>query len=195
MTMWGVGRAVARVALAAMILSAVACERDAPPLTDEATGPGDLEPSAMTCDVPAAPRGVATVQVVFTCDEQPVGTWRRIEDPAADTLQLALHELLRGPTVDERESGLTSFFSAETAGMLNRVELRDGVAYIDFRDFSSIIPNASASAGSALLLDQIAGTVFQFDGIDEAEVSFDGSCDRFWNWLQRGCQRLTRHGE
>jgi hypothetical protein len=76
--------------------------------------------------------------------------------------------------------------------MLNDVRVADGIAYIDFADFSGIMPNASSSAGSAMLLDQVAGTVFQFDGVREADVTFNGDCDAFWNWIQRGCQRLMR---
>jgi hypothetical protein len=143
------------------------------------------------CDVPAPPSDVRTVQVVFSCDELPVDSWR-VLDGSADSLAFALQELLAGPNQEERARGLSSFFSTATAGMLIRAELRGDVAWIDFADFSGIIPNASSSAGSAQLLDQIAGTLFQFDGVREAELSFNGSCDAFWNWLQRGCQRLAR---
>jgi hypothetical protein len=34
--------------------------------------------------------------------------------------------------------------------------------------------------------------VFQFEAVREAELMFDGSCDAFWEWLQRGCERLLR---
>jgi hypothetical protein len=146
------------------------------------------------CDAAAPPPGVPTVQVVFSCDEAAVGTWRPLPAGVTDTLRFALEALLQGPTVDEQSNGLSSFFSAGTAGMLNAVAVHDGVAFIDFRDFSALIPNASTSAGSGELLDQIAGTIFQFDAIREAELSFDGSCNAFWNWLQRGCERLGRGG-
>jgi hypothetical protein len=144
------------------------------------------------CDVPAPPDDVSTVQVVFSCDEAAVGTWRPLPDDRTDTVRFALEALLHGPTPQEQETGLSSFFSAETAGMLRDVEVREGVAYIDFHDFSGVMPNASSSAGSQQLLDQIAGTVFQFDAIREAELSFNGGCDAFWTWLQRSCQRLRR---
>jgi hypothetical protein len=144
------------------------------------------------CDVAAPPAGVQTIQVVFSCDEAAVGIWRALPAGTTDTLRFAIEALLAGPTAEEEAVGLHSFFSSATAGRLNGVEVRDGVAYIDFADFSRIIPNASASLGSTMLLDQIAGTVFQFDDIREAELSFDGSCAAFWNWLQRDCERLQR---
>jgi hypothetical protein len=172
-------------------IAVAACERpaDDPPLVHDEPG---FHASTMHCDISAPPPGTRTVQVVFSCDEQPVGSWRPLPDVDADTLEFALQALLRGPTPEEQAAGLASFFSEATAGMLNDVRVADGVAYIDFADFSGIMPNASSSAGSAMLLDQIAGTVFQFDGIREADVTFNGDCDAFWNWIQRGCQRLTR---
>jgi hypothetical protein len=178
------------VAVAALLLCGVlaACAEE----YDSQFTLEEMPPVPEHCDAAAPPPGVETVQVVFSCDEVPVGTWRALPDWAADTVRYALEALLAGPTAAEQEAGLASFFSDETAGMLNAVDVRDGVAYVDFRDFSRIIPNASTSAGSTQLLDQIAGTLFQFDGIHEAELTFDGSCDAFWEWLQRGCQRLQR---
>lgn len=172
------------------LLPIAACDRSDPDeaLVEDAT----LQPSTMSCDISAPPPGEVTVQVVFSCDEQPVGTWRAVPVETTDTLGFALAALLRGPTAAEREAGLDSFFSAATEGMLNRAVVRDGVAHVDLTDFSGIIPNASSSAGSAQLLDQLAGTIFQFDVIREAEITFDGDCDAFWNWIQRDCQRLNR---
>jgi hypothetical protein len=169
------------------IVLASACERDRDHISLE-----DLQPLSDHCDVPPPPDGVSTVQVVYSCDEVPVGTWRPLPAATVDTVGFAMGALLEGPTPREEEAGLFSFFSSGTAGMLNSVSVRDGVAYIDFQDFSQVIPNASTSAGSRMLLDQIAGTVFQFDGIREAELSFNGNCEAFWNWLQRDCERLPR---
>jgi hypothetical protein len=169
---------------------AFACDRPAEREPEPYTG--ELEPSAMHCDLPAPPAGAPTVQVVFSCDEQPVGAWRVLPDGVADTLVFALEALLAGPTPEEVSAGLGSFFSRATEGTLAAARVSDGVAYIDLHDLAGIIPNASSSAGSSQLLDQLAGTIFQFDSIREAEITFDGDCDAFWNWLQRGCQRLSR---
>lgn len=189
-----------RFLLPLAVLAAACAQPDRADRADR-TEPGgrvDAEPNDLAreqhCEVPAPPEDLETVQVVFSCGELAVDSWRVFHDEGPDSLTFALQSLLEGPNSAERSVGLSSFFSAETAGMLNRAEVRDGVAFIDFADFSRIIPNASTSAGSAQLLDQLAGTIFQFDGIREAEISFDGSCDAFWNWLQRGCERLPRGG-
>jgi hypothetical protein len=181
--------------LLAVLALTSACAPDARLQDNGADLPGDASLSVpQRCDVSAPPPGVRTVQVVFSCDEVAVGSWRVLPESGPDTLSFALNSLLAGPTPEERTAGLSSFFSDETAGMLSSVRLEDGVAYVDFQDFSGIIPNASTSAGSTQFLDQIAGTIFQFDGVREADLSFDGSCDAFWNWLQRGCERLERGG-
>jgi hypothetical protein len=181
--------------LPAVLLLVAACERPVPdqpiPLDDDYPPADEFQPSTMDCDIPAPPPGVATLQVVFSCDEQPVGTWRP-RPATGDSIAHALRELLRGPTPEEQAAGLTSFFSDRTAGMLNGVRLEDGVVHVDFADFSAAVPSASSSAGSAMLLDQIAGTLFQFDGVREAVLTFGGDCEAFWNWLQRDCQPLLR---
>jgi spore germination protein GerM len=95
----------------------------------------------------------------------------------------ALDQLLAGPTEAEAEDA-RSWFSGATAGMVNRVTVADGVAEVDFQDFSSLMPNASTSCGSTSLLAQLDRTVLQFPEIDEVVYSFDGDRDAFYEWLQ-----------
>lgn len=97
----------------------------------------------------------------------------------------ALAQLLAGPTSEEESAGLGSWFSAETEGMLNGVTVEDGLAEVDFDDFSGIIPNASTSCGSAALLAQLDQTVLQFPEVDRVVYSFDGDRIAFYEWLQR----------
>ena len=107
---------------------------------------------------------------------------RHVAAPAV--LRGALRALLRGPTARERRHRYGGWFSHRTAGRLNGVRLAGGVAHIDFRDFRKIIPNASTSCGSALLLAQLDRTALQFPTVDRAIYSFDGSVKRFYEWLQ-----------
>lgn len=99
-------------------------------------------------------------------------------------LRSAVEALLRGPTAAEREAGLTSWFSEDTAGMLSSVNVVGGVAHVDLVDFSAVIPNASTSCGSAMLLRQLDATVTQFPEIDRAVYSFGGDVEAFYRWLQ-----------
>lgn len=76
--------------------------------------------------------------------------------------------------------------------MLNGVSVDDdGMAVVDFVDFSDVIPNASTSAGSQILLVALNATVFEVDDVTAADYRFDGSCDAFWNWLQTECQTVA----
>lgn len=108
---------------------------------------------------------------------------RRVEPPAV--LAGALRALLRGPTIAERRRGYGGWFSARTAGALRSVRIRGGVAYVDLRDLSRVIPNASTSCGSALLLAQLDRTATQFPSVRRAVYSFGGSTRAFYEWLQR----------
>jgi hypothetical protein len=137
-----------------------------------------------------------TVLVHFTRDEEPVPVERRIPE-TRQVLRATLEAQLRGPTADERATGLTSFFSEATAGLLNQVTLDEqGRAIIDFRDLRPVIPNASSSAGSQILLGELDATVFQFPNVQSVEYRIDGSCEVFWEWLQvGGCPVVERPGE
>jgi len=96
----------------------------------------------------------------------------------------AMRALLAGPTAAERARGYGGWFSARTAGALRGVSLKGGVARIDFRDLRRLIPNASSSCGSALLLAQLDRTATQFPSVRRAVYSFDGDVRAFYEWLQ-----------
>ncbi len=108
---------------------------------------------------------------------------RRVVAPAV--LAGAMRSLLAGPTAAERRLGYGGWFSGRTAGLFRSARIRNGIAYVDFRDFSKLIPNASSSCGSALLLAQLDRTATQFRTVRRAVYSFDGSRRAFYEWLQR----------
>jgi spore germination protein GerM len=138
--------------------------------------------------VAASPNGTIQVKVFLPrgdpgsrCDRV-YAVPRRVSTPAV--LKGAVETLLKGPTAAERRRGYGGWFSARTAHMLRGVRLAQGVAYIDFRDFRRVIPNASSSCGSALLLAQLTTTVTQFPTVRRAIYSFNGSRSTFYEWLQ-----------
>jgi hypothetical protein len=107
---------------------------------------------------------------------------RTVKAPAV--LAGAMRALVAGPTASERRRGYGGWFSARTAGTVRSVRVARGVAYVDFRNFSRTIPNASTSCGSALLLAQLDRTATQFRSVRRAVYSFDGSRRAFYEWLQ-----------
>ncbi len=121
---------------------------------------------------------------------------RRPGTNASPGVRTALEWLVRGPTSEEQATGIQSWFSDETAGALKSVEMDStGRATVDFQDLRLLIPNASSSAGSAMLLQELEGTVFQFTEIQSVEFRINGSCDLFWEWLQYGCHVAQRPGD
>jgi len=153
-----------------------------------------LPPGAVQPPAPGEDPRTATVRVHFTRDEAPIAVEREVTAPAV--LRGALEQQLAGPTPRERDAlGVTSWFSAETAGMLRSVTLdEEGRAVVDFEDFSRVIPGASSSLGSLTLLGELNATVFQFPQVQSVEYRFGGSCDAFSNWLQYDCQVFERGG-
>ena len=72
--------------------------------------------------------------------------------------------------------------------LVNRVELVDGVARIDFADFTKPLGWASTSCGGSSLLGSLNNTVFQFDSVKAVRYSFDGSCEAFQAFMQSVCR-------
>lgn len=141
---------------------------------------------------PARTATADSVTVVFTKDEAPAPVRRPSPDTTAP-LRTAMEWLVQGPTPEERAAGIRSWFSEATAGVLRGVEVDSaGLAIIDFQDLRPLIPNASSSFGSTMLLQELNGTVFQFPEIHAVEYRMAGSCDLFWEWLQYGCHLEKR---
>lgn len=134
---------------------------------------------------PAAPAGDMVVTVFYSCnvDAGPIPTYR-VVPVTSGVLHAALDQLLAGPTAPERAAGLTSWFSSATAGYVRGVTVRAGTATVDFGDLRPLIPNASTSAGSRLLLSQLDATVTQFPTVTSVLYRIDGSCQAFGEWLQ-----------
>jgi len=101
-----------------------------------------------------------------------------------DVLHDAMNQVLRGPREREARMGAWSFFSHRTAGLINSVRIRSGVAYIDFDDFRHIIPGASSSCGSTSLMEQLDRTALQFPTVHSTRFSFEGNRSVFYEWLQ-----------
>lgn len=154
-------------------------------------GEGGAPGAAPGGGVEGATPGVG-VTLVFTRGEAPVEVTRVLDarDPGPAEV---LRALLAGPTPEEREEGIGSWFSESTAGALGEATLgSDGLLVVDFRDLRPLIPNASSSAGSEMLLRELDGTLFALPVVRSIEYRMEGSCDIFWNWLQYECRVVTR---
>jgi hypothetical protein len=160
---------------------------------------GPPPPEIPGLEVPRGPTELTvSLQVTFTRDETPVQVPRTVIVPLepdgpsheALLLELALDELVAGPTEAEREEGITSFFSDATRDLLLDARVEGDSAMVDFRALPPLIPNAASSTGSFHLLAELNGTVFALPGIARVEYRMEGSCEAFWNFLQRSCQQV-----
>ena len=165
-------------------------------------GDGPPPPEPLPGSQPAAaPTLSIGLTLTYTRDEEPVTVVRRVElslegevPSPARLVELSVEALLEGPTPEEREEGITSFFSDETAGMLRSVVMEGDTVVVDFTEVGERVPNASSSAGSRVLMMELDGTVFSVPGVAAVRYEWDGSCERFWEFLQRECRIVERPG-
>jgi len=146
--------------------------------------------AAPATSVPEQPP--TSVTVYFSRDDSAVAVQRSRPPGGADP-ENALRSLLAGPTAAEQASGISSWFSDQTAGYLRSFRLdQGGTAHVDFGDLRQVIPSASSSAGSEQLLRELNQTLFRYPEVDAIEYTIDGSCEVFWYWLQYDCQVVRR---
>jgi spore germination protein GerM len=133
--------------------------------------------------------GTAVVEVYFSnlelgADDEVFPVERTVDAPAV--LLGALEALVAGPTAEEASQGYSSWFSSDTAQLVDRVRIDDGVAYVAFdARLPDVIPNASTSAGSTALLAALDATVLQFPTVDDVVYTLEGDAEAFYLWLQR----------
>lgn len=170
----------ARMLVLLFLVVAVGCE-------------GAPEPGTFPTDTPAespspggTQAGAETVQIYLhsgdpnDCSEV-VAVERQVG--GRPTLRTGMEHLLAGPTEAEQAEGLGGWFSEETRALLISAEREGDVARVDFEDLREVIPNASSSCGSAMLLAQLDSTAEQF-GASRTLYSINGDLNTFYEWLQ-----------
>ncbi len=104
------------------------------------------------------------------------------------TAAAALDQLFRGPTTEEKALGMNDFWiTEETAHNLKRVFIKNGIAYLDWKDIRTVIPNASTSCGSASFFAPVEATLEQFPTVTKVIQAIDGNPSDFYEWMQIGC--------
>jgi spore germination protein GerM len=105
----------------------------------------------------------------------------------------ALRQLFAGPTEAERAQGYRSPFSAATAGLLKRVRIEHGTAYVDLNDLRAQLPGASSSCGAAEFGMQVERTLRQFPTVRRVILAIDGEPRRFYEWMGQDCDLRNDH--
>ncbi|MDA8216718.1 MAG: GerMN domain-containing protein [Dehalococcoidales bacterium] len=85
----------------------------------------------------------------------------------------AISELLKGPTEEEKESGLTTVIP--TGAQLNSLKIENGTAYADFN--AALGAQVSGSLAVATIRRQITQTMQQFSTVQQVAISIDGKSE------------------
>jgi len=109
-----------------------------------------------------------------------------------NVLELALTELLRGPTRAEGEAELTSPFGPETAAMLKEVSVRDGLARVVLDESFASIPGIGIHGTAQTAYVQLVDTVFQFPTVERVVFSVGGSERRWCELWEVVCEPIAR---
>ena len=107
---------------------------------------------------------------------------RQVEGPGV--ARAAVTELLKGPSSRESNEGVTSPFSALTAGALDHIAIVDGQAQVDFADFSADVGNDSCTKSA--IVDALNKTLKQFPTVTSTRYLFDGDAQAWEQWLGTG---------
>lgn len=128
-----------------------------------------------------------TINVYFNKDANDCSSVTPLERAVPkikDIETVALKNLFRGPSEDEKNVGHSSFFSQDTADILIDFHGKEDTAYVNLTDIRAIIPNASSSCGSAELLAEMDATIKQFGTYSNTLYAINGSSQDFYEWLQ-----------
>jgi len=151
--------------------------------------------SGADCEFAPCPRESQIINVYFnntnlnpnTADCNLVFPSLRSVSGVGPITEFALRELFKGPTEAERAAGYSSWFSSTTQNILLGLGLADGTAYVNLRDIRTLLPNVSASCGSAEFLAEINSTLQQFSEINKVIIALNGQPADFYEWVQIGC--------
>ena len=102
----------------------------------------------------------------------------------------ALNELFKGPTKEEMDDKLSSFFTNDSKDILKSITIKDGNAYVDLDKW--VIQNLGAtttSCGGAGFSAQIETTLKQFPTIKNIFYSIEGNTTEFYSWQQMDCPK------
>jgi spore germination protein GerM len=132
-----------------------------------------------------------TVTVYFSPDGQDdcaaVAPFERITPASEDIAGAALNQLFAGATEEERAQGYSSWFSGETASLLLSLRIDGNKAYLNLKDFRSIIPGANSSCGSQMFFAQIETTLKNAAPVESVFYAISGDPVAFYEWMQIGC--------
>lgn len=148
-----------------------------------------------TPDIQAEPHELSHFQIYFNNDRLTQGETvcdavfpvSRATPSSSIQPSLLLETLFLGPTPDERIQGYHSFFSERTAGLLRRMKIEAGTAYIDLHDLRTELSGITSSCGGAEFFNQIERTLAVIPGIARIIFAIEGNPKAFYDWMEMEC--------
>jgi hypothetical protein len=145
---------------------------------------------------PADPSRVA---VYFSCGadigarELPVYMLERSVPESAGLearLKEALDAYLEGPNDKELKDGYTTALGESANDVLRNVRVDGGDVTIDFT--AKLERFSFPTTAGDILIRELSALTFQFSEVARLHLLVNGSCEQFWQLLERGCQVLER---
>jgi spore germination protein GerM len=98
----------------------------------------------------------------------------------------ALLELFKGVNEEEGARGFVSFDPAETSGILKNLNIKNGVAFVNFNAVVyEKLGNATTSCGGGFFAS-VGATLKQFRTVKKVVYAVEGDTDGFYEWVQVG---------
>lgn len=159
--------------------------QDALPPTDDPKMVGVY----LSCGADAAVLGTDQQPVYLAMREIPTG----LADTPEGRLEGAVREYIAGPTSAEQDRGYFTAAPAALADAIKEISIDGTMAIIDFSaEVANQLGNLGATTATDVFVNELAATVFQFDGIDQLALQLEGDCEQFWRLLERTCTDIKR---
>lgn len=101
---------------------------------------------------------------------------------------LILNALFSGPNEEEKKEGFYSEFSKKSTGLLNKIAIKDKVAYVDLKDKLGTMENVTTSCGSLNFFRQVEETLKTNFKVERVVYAILGNPETFYTtWMQMSC--------
>lgn len=127
------------------------------------------------------------------CDQAAPVTRTVATSPAVETA--ALQALFGGVNEAEKSAGYESLFSTETSGILKKLTIRSGAAYVNLNaNVRTKLSSATTSCGRSTFFTQLELTLKQFKAVKNVYYAINDSPNDFFEWMELDiddCRKLA----
>lgn len=161
--------------------------------------PTTVPPTSCDRQQPVADRGRMVLRIFMPCGDPELPSnatyvFRTVDESTA-LLTNTMEQLVAGPTAEERSDGFTSFWSSDTAGAVNSVQLAEGAVLVNFGTPVTRLTGIDSEPARSFFLADIYTSLFQYERVTSVELRLGSDCEAFFALLgQSGCTVVDRGG-